>query len=413
MNEPTNEAPPGREEAGPKEKPPLLTRVPVIVIGTVLAGLALFFGIGYIVESFTHESTDDAFLDADYASIASRVAGQVLRAHARSNQKVNAGDLLVEIDPRDLQAVLDLKQAALKSAQANIDLIKASVELFRAQIESAQATAKQSAAETNAATATAERAAADLKRAQELIQNKTISPQEFDAARSVAAAAAASLRAAQEKAASEGSKVAEAQAQFEAGRRGYERAVEQAGQAKAELRSAELNLSYTRITAPISGHVTKKAVQEGDYVQVGQKLMALVPGELYVTANFKETQLKNIRTNMPVRVRIDSVDHAPFPAHVQSIMAGSGARFSLLPPENAVGNYIKVVQRIPVKIVFDGPVEAGHVLGPGMSAVPLVRTGTFEISEGLLLLLSVIGALIIGGVWWWLARGRGEDQPTA
>src|SRR5512140_3028428 len=149
MNEPTNAAPPASRPAETAEKPALLKQVPVILIGTVLAGLALFFGIGYVVESFTHESTDDAFLDADYASIASRVAGQVLRAPAKSNQKVNAGDLLVEIDPRDLQAVLEQKQAALKSAQANIDLIKAGVELFRAQITSAQATAKQSAAETN------------------------------------------------------------------------------------------------------------------------------------------------------------------------------------------------------------------------------------------------------------------------
>lgn len=400
------------EHGAVAEKQPLLKRAPVIVIGTVLFGLVLFWGLGCLVESVTHESTDDAFLDADYVSVAPRVAGQVARVHVRSNQKVSVGDLLFEIDPRDLQVALDQKMAALKAADANVELLKASVELFRAQIASAEATAKQTAAEAAASKSTAERATADLRRAQSLIENKTISPQEFDAARSAADAADANYRAAQEKAASDASKVGQAQAQFEAGKRGYQRAEEQSRQAEMDVRAAQLTLSYTKASSPVAGYITKRAVQEGDYVQVGQKLLAIVPEQFYVTANFKETQLRNIRTNQPVRVRIDSVKEGAFAAHVESIMAGSGARFSLLPPENAVGNYIKVVQRVPVKIVFDGPVQSSHVLGPGMSAVPLVRTSDFRLQEGWIVTIAVVAALMLGTIWWLLAR-RSARSPKA
>ncbi len=387
-------------------RPPLWTRLPVIVLGTAALGFLLFFGMGYLVESFTHESTDDAFLDADYVSLAPRVSGQVQKVFVASNQRVKAGDLLVEIDPRDLQVQVDQKQAALKAAQANVDLLRASVELFRTQIASAEATAKQSAAETAASQATAERANADLRRAQVLMTNHTISPQEFDTTRAAAASADASLRAAQEKAASDQAKVGQTQAQLEAGIKAFQRGEAQSAQSEWDVRAAELSLSYARIAAPIDGYVTKKAVEDGDYVQVGQKLMALVPPSLFVTANFKETQLKHIRTNLPVRISIDSVQHGVFPGHVQSIMAGSGARFSLLPPENAVGNYIKVVQRVPVKILFDRPLEAGHVLGPGLSVVPSIHISSFEIPEVVIGVAAIVFSVALGLLWSQAARRR-------
>ena len=134
--------------------------------------------------------------------------------------------------------------------------------------------------------------------------------------------------------------------------------------------------------------------------------MALVPSDLYVTANFKESQLEHIRPGQPVKITVDSVVGRVFRGHVDSIMAGSGARFSLLPPENAVGNYVKVVQRIPVKILFDEPVEAGHVLGPGMSAVPLVKVKGYEISETVSIMTAAVGALVIGVLWWRVAGKR-------
>jgi membrane fusion protein (multidrug efflux system) len=187
---------------------------------------------------------------------------------------------------------------------------------------------------------------------------------------------------------------------LEAGVKGYERAQAQTIQAELEAQTAELNLSYTRLSAPADGFITKKAVEKGDYVQVGQRLMALVPSALFVTANFKETQLQNIRTNQSVQVRIDAVPDRTFQGHVESIQAGSGARFSLLPPENAVGNFVKVVQRIPVKIVFDEALVAGHVLGPGESVVPSVKVKGWEPPEVLLVLVAGLVALVVGVLWW-------------
>ncbi len=380
-------------------------RPAVIFFGTLLLAVALFFGLRQLVESLTHESTDDAFLDANVVSIAPRVAGQVKRVLVKNNARVEAGTLLLEIDPRDLQVQLDQKQAALKSAEANVDLLLASIELLKTQVATAEATAKQSGAEAKASQATAERAAADLKRAEELIRSHVVSTQEYDSDKATADAAAANLKAAQEKEASDRSKIAQAQAQLEAGRKAYERAQSQKLQAETEVRAAELNLSYTHVTAPEPGYVTRKAVEPGDYVQVGQRLMALVPLELYVTANFKETQLVHIRTNQPARISIDSISGREFAGHVESMMAGSGARFSLLPPENAVGNYVKVVQRVPVKIVFDEPLRSDHVLGPGMSVVPLVRVTNIEISEAVIL-VAAIAIAACSGVLWWILAGK-------
>src|SRR6185312_12288892 len=205
------------------------------------------------------------------------------------------------------------------------------------------------------------------------------------------------LRASQAKAASDKSKIEEAKAELEAGRSALIRAQAQASQSSVDLDLANLSLSYTRLVAPVDGRVTRKAVEQGDYVQISQKLMSVVPTNIWVVANFKETQLKKIRTNQPVEISVDSVDGKTFAGHVQSIQAGSGAAFSLLPPENAVGNFVKVVQRVPVKIVFDNPMEAQYVLGPGMSAEPSVTV------------VAILLALVVG-FFWWRAAGR---RPAA
>lgn len=372
----------------------------VILVGTILLGVILFFGLRYLADGWTHESTDDAFLDTHIVTIAPRVAGQVQQIAVQDNQVVRKGDVLVELDPRDLQSGLEQKRANVNAAQASVELQRADLELSRAQVTTAEATAKQSAAEAAAVQATAERAEADLKRAQELISNRTISSAEFDMAKAAQASAAASLAAAREKGAGDQAKISEAQAELAASQKGLERTQAQQRQAEAELATAELNLSYARIAAPETGTVTKKTVATGDYVQVGQALMALVPEHLYVTANFKETQLSQIRTNQPVQVRIDAVSGRRFAGHVDSIQTGSGARFSLLPPENAVGNYVKVVQRVPVKIVFDEPLQAQQVLGPGMSVVPSVKVKESEISEAVIVIVAGALAVLAGGLWW-------------
>ena len=310
------------ENAGANGKRSFWQRRPVIVVGTVVLFGALFLGLRYLAASHTHEWTDDAFLDADIVSIAPKVGGQVKQVRVRNNQVVKAGDLLVEIDPRDLAVLLEQKRAAWKAAQASLELLKANFELRQTQIGTAEATTKQSTAEVGAAEATAEKARADLKRAEELIQNHTISPQEFDAAKMAAAATEANVKAARERTGSDQSKVTEAKAQLESTRKSLEWGEAQTHQAESDVQAAEQNLSYTRITAPADGYVTKKAVESGDYVQVGQKLMALVPRDLYVTANFKETQVEHIRTGQRVRITVDSAGSREFAGHVESIMAG-------------------------------------------------------------------------------------------
>jgi len=374
-------------------------RTPVILACTVGLAFLTHLSLDLLVDNQTRESTDDAFLDAEVVAIAPRVQGQVAAIHVQNNQTVKPGDLLLELDPADLKVTLEQRRAVLESAQANNELLKAGLGLTRAAVASAEATAKQTAAEAVASEAMSARAAADLRRARDLIANHTISPQEFDAIEAAAKAAEASLRAAREKAASDRSKVAQAEAEVATAIKAFARAEAQTRQSEWDVKAAELNLSYVRITAPTNGFITKKMVVAGDYVQVGQHLLALVPDKFYVTANFKETQIRRIRPGQKALVEIDSISHQPIPGHVDSIMAGSGASFSLLPPENAVGNYVKVVQRIPVKILLDGPVDGGHVLGPGMSAVPSVQVSDFSASPALLWGGSAAVALVVGGIW--------------
>lgn len=398
----------GRGEAGIGRRP-FWKRGPVIVVGTLLLGGLFYFGLRYLARSFTHETTDDAFIAADVVSIAPRVAGQVVKVEVADNQHVKAGDVLVKIDPQDYAVQLAQKQAALAASEANVKLLLASLNLLGAQVSTAEATARESEAEAVADEATADKADSDLKRAESLIANQTISPQEYVAAKAAAAAANATLKAGREKAASDRAKITEARAQLEAGRRAWERAQAQAKQSAVDVQQADLNLSYATITAPRDGRVTRKAVEPGDYAEVGQKLMALVSDKVWVTANFKETDLARLRTNQPATIWIDSVAGRSYAGHVQSVQAGSGAAFSLLPPENAVGNYVKVVQRVPVKIVFDSPPDAGHVLGPGMSTVPSVRVTAFEIPDAAVAVAAGMLALAVGILWW---RKAGQPPPA-
>ncbi|HWD94431.1 MAG TPA: HlyD family secretion protein [Verrucomicrobiae bacterium] len=379
-------------------------RRPVVIVGTIALALLFIWGFGEFAKSFSHESTDDAFLAANIVSISPKVFGEVKQVFVKDNQMVKAGDPLVEIDPRDYQTAVAQKKAASTAAAANTNVIASSFLMLGVQIKTAEATARQSAAQAAADEATAEKASSDLKRAQDLFERKIIAPQEFDNAKAAAEAATNTWQASQAKASSDLSKIDESKAEFEAGRSAYERALAQADQADVDVSLAALNLSYTHIAAPVNGLITRKAVEVGDYVQVGQRLMAVVPTNIWVVANFKETQLTKIRTNQPVEISVDSVHGRTFAGHVDSIQAGSGAAFSLLPPENAVGNYVKVVQRVPVKIVFDNPVDAGHVLGPGMSAEPSVQTGA-EMPQFVIILAAIVVALGIG-FFWWRAAGK-------
>ena len=412
MDEPQSQKTDPPKENGEKKddsgKSSFWKRPVVVVLGTIALAALLIWGCGKVANGFSHEGTDDAFLEADMVSIAPKVSGQVTKVFVNDNQTVKAGEPLVEIDPRDFDTAVAQKKAAQVAANANTNVILSSFQMLEVGVTTAEATAQQSKAQADADQARAEKAGSDLKRAEDLIQRKIISPQEFDTAKSAADAATNTLRASLAKFDSDKSKIDEAKAELEAGRAALTRAQAQAHQASVDVDLADLSASYTRIVSPVDGRVTRKSVEQGDYIQVGQKLMAVVPTNIWVVANFKETQLKKIRTNQPVEISVDSVDGKTFPGHVQSIQAGSGAAFSLLPPENAVGNYVKVVQRVPVKIVFDNPVEAEHVLGPGMSAEPSVEIGK-PIAKPIVIVVALVIALGIGFLWWRAA----SKPPTA
>jgi len=306
----------------------------LIVTATVIviAVLALGLGLRYLFFAMSRVSTDDAFIQGHIVSVSARVDGYITKVHVDDNQWVEKNDLLAELDPQDFQVALDLTSATLSAAQA---------------------VTEQSRAQVSIASVEATRAEKDYNRYRQLFDaNGGVTQQQVDNAAAAAQSAAARLEVANKQVIAAQAKVSEA---------------------KAALDRAQLNLSYTKIYAPQSGRVTNKALEQGEYIKVGQSLMMIVPREVWVVANFKETQLKNMKVGQLVTIKVDAYPQKIFRGHIDSIQAGTGAIFSLLPPENATGNFVKVVQRVPVKIVFDEDPNETKMLSPGMSVVPKVQ----------------------------------------
>jgi membrane fusion protein, multidrug efflux system len=356
---------------------------------TVGFAVLLYFALFYLNSFLTQESTDDAFIEGDVVSIAPRISGQVSAVHVLANQMVRSNDLLMEIDPADYTIKLGQKQTAAESQNANYKTVLAVYELMRTKVTTAEASARKAKADAEASAATAKRTKADFARSEELLKQNTVSQQEFDAAKAANLSAQANLHSTEENAAEEASKVEEAEAQLNAAGAEAGMALSQWKEAQTNVVEAQLNLSYTKLFAPCDGQVTRKSVEPGNYVDVGQAMMSIVPAEVWVVANFKESQLKHMKPGQHATVSIDALDRS-FAAHVDSVQAGTGARFSLLPPENATGNYVKVVQRVPVKIVFDEALPAGHTIGPGLSVVPDVQVRSFSLPDWALALAAII-----------------------
>jgi membrane fusion protein (multidrug efflux system) len=355
----------------------------------VLAGL-LFLGLDCLISVFTTESTDDAFIAAHIVSIAPRISGQVSAVYVLDNQMVRSNDPLVEIDPADYATTLEQKQAAQHSSDSNFKAAVAGYKLMEVKVTTAGATAKESQADADAAAATATNAEANFKRAQDLVKENTISAQEFDQFKTAADKAEADFNSARQKAEADESKVDEAKAQLQAAKAESDAVFAQLNQSKTEVDSAQLNLSYAKIFAPCAGRVTSKQVEAGDYLQTGQTIMSIVPTDIWVVANFKESQLKKMKPGQKVLVAIDALGGKKFRAHVDSIQAGSGAAFSLLPPENATGNFVKVVQRVPVKILFDDVLPADKTIGPGLSVEPSVQVTSFTVPDFVTAIVAII-----------------------
>ncbi len=333
----------------------------LFLLGVLLLIATAFIGAGaaWWLEARQWESTDDAFIDVHMVHVAPQVAGRVVGVLVDDNQTVRAGQPILEIDPADFQAKLD-------QALANEAAAAGSVAQARAQLSAAYANSDEARAEVGVADANAINAASQLKRDQPLAEQHVVSRQTLDNDIAAARSTAANLVAAQKKLASAEAQQGVAESQLTTAEASLKSAA-------AQTEQARLNLSYTRILAPQAGRIAHKNVALGDYVQAGQDVMALVPARVWVTANFKETQLASMRVGQPVDIEIDAYPDVKFHGHVDSIQPGSGAAFSLLPPENATGNYVKVVQRVPVKIVFDDPPDPARPLGPGMSVVPSVK----------------------------------------
>ncbi len=344
----------------------------------------------------SRESTDDAQIDGNIVPIAAKVSGTVIEINVQDNQEVKAGTVLIRLDPRDYQVALDRAQAELADAQATSQGARAGVPITStttiSQVSNAEAAltaAQQEVDVANARVAQAEadygKAAADLERYRQLVEKNEIPRQQYDTAVSAEKAAKATLNATRAAVATAESRVRQAESQVRAAGTGPQQVAvtrSRAGaaeamvqRARAAVEQAHLNLEYTTLTAPVDGVISKKQnVQLGQIIQPGQPLLAVVPLEdIWVTANFKETQLKNMRPGQHASIHVDAYGR-DFDGHVDSIGAATGGRFSLLPPENATGNYVKVVQRIPVKLVFEKGQDPQHLLRPGMSVVPTVFT---------------------------------------
>jgi membrane fusion protein, multidrug efflux system len=334
-------------------------RILLVAVLLLVAAACVGGGGAWWLQARRWESTDDAFIDVHMVRVAPQVAGRVARVLVDDNQTVAAGQPILELDPADFQAKLD-------QALANEAAAAGSVAQAKAQLRAAYANSDQARAEVGVAEANAINAASQLKRDQPLAEQHVVSRQALDNDIAAARSTAANLVAAQKKLASAEAQQGVAESQVTTAEASLKSAAAQEEQAR-------LNLSYTRILGPQAGRIAHKNVALGDYVQAGQDVMALVPARVWITANFKETQLARMRIGQPVDIEVDAYPEVRFHGHVDSIQSGSGAAFSLLPPENATGNYVKVVQRVPVKIVFDDPPDPSRPLGPGMSVVPSVK----------------------------------------
>jgi membrane fusion protein (multidrug efflux system) len=314
-------------------------------------------GVVWWLYARQYETTDDAFIDARTVPISSQVAGAIVNLAVTDNQTVDKGQVLFRIDDRNYQAAVDKAKAQVEESEATIANLAAQIAAQQARIEEA----KRQVTQARAALTFAQQ---QNVRAQDLVKRGV---------GTVEAAQQAKSDQTQRQAAFNAAIAAEtaAEKQIAVLRTQQKVAQGQLDSAKAQLALAEANLSRTVIRAPVDGIATKITGAKGAYAQPGQALMMFVPRKMWVTANFKETQLDLMRVGQPVDISIDAYPGRTFKGHVASIQAGSGAAFSLLPPENATGNYVKVVQRVPVKIVFDKPPEV--YIGPGMSVVPSVK----------------------------------------
>jgi len=404
---PPNQPDASKQQPAPEEAPAKNSGRKFVVIAVILL-LVCGAGFWYWRSTFT-EDTDDAQVDGDIYSVSSRIAGQVTGVYVEDNKMVNKGDLLVEIDPKDFQVALEQAQAQLASAQADYTQANVNVPITSVQtattttnsgvdVRTNQSTVAQAQQQADAAAARVEQAKAnaikadkDVERYKPLVEKDVISKQQFDAAVAAATSANAAVLEAEKNLVAQQTMITQAQQRLESARNqaaeaaknGPQQVAAQRAKAAAALASVKeaqakvdqalLNLSYTRVIAPSSGVVNKKNVEIGGNLSVGQDLLTIVPlDHLWVTANFKETQLREMHPCQEVKLKVDALGGRKFSGKITQIGGATGSRLSLFPPENATGNYVKVVQRIPVRIDFTNLQQENgdFALRPGFSVTP-------------------------------------------
>ncbi len=301
-----------------------------VLVPSITGIIFLILGIFYGIHNIYYKSTDDAFIEGNIITVAPRVSGLVLNLNIEDNQDVKKGDLLLEIDPNDYQAKLREKKAELEEAKASLIRAENEVTKSLSDLEFAQN---------------------DYERYSKMKEKGISSKQDYEA----------SLN-----------KLTNAQSNNNAAKAKYNEIQYTIKRLEAEVEQEELNLSYTKIYATTDGKITNRSVEQGNYIQTAQPLFAIVPAKVWVIANFKETQLANMKPGQPVKIKIDTYGHKKFKGKVDSIQRSTGAKASLFPPENAVGSYVKIVQRVPVKITFDEDISEYNIV-PGMSVVPEVK----------------------------------------
>ena len=383
----------GEAKAAAPPDPAKRRRIRLLMIaGAVLAAVVVLV---WWLHARKFEDTDDAQIDGDIISVSARVPGTVVAVHVVDNQQVKAGDPLVDLDPGDLEVALAQARANVAQAQAayeaenpNVAITQtsnqATVSSGQDEVEDARADLAAAQRDLDQAEAQNRYAQSQRERAQKLVESKTISPADYDQRVSAADMAKATVEAARQRIAQKRAQLSTAGTRLKESRQNAPRQLvaREAGLqvrkanlelANAQLRQAELNVGYTKITAPAAGIVGKKTVNTGERVQPGQQLLALTQiGNLWVTANFRETQIDRMQIGQPAEVHVDAIDR-DYGGKVESFAGATGSRYSLLPPENASGNYVKVVQRVPVRIRLDPGQPGIERLRPGMSVEPKVR----------------------------------------
>jgi membrane fusion protein (multidrug efflux system) len=328
-----------------------------------IAALAVIGGIVcgafYLVYSLSHESTDDAYVTGVVVPVAPEIKGRVISVYIRDNQYVSAGSPLLDIFPQDYADAVKERSQAVSTFTAEKRELAASLTQRQKALAQARANLAAAAAEETLAEK-------ELKRYERLVREDAASRSQYDHVESRRTVAHARTEAA-------AAAIAEAEGAIVAAQARLGTQAFRIKEAEAAHRLAELNFTRTTLPAPISGRITKKNVDPGKYVQPGQALLSIVQQDTWIVANFKETQVGKMAVGQPVEVHVDAYPGIIFKGHVDSLQAGTGAVFSLLPPENATGNFVKVVQRLPVKIVMDSAFDPAHPLWPGLSVTPTVN----------------------------------------